>query len=249
MQKRLKSLLIKCLALRDKGNIMTNNFLEWTPDYIYTEIIRKNSESNMPKLRKMILIAENMGFTVEQSKKLSSCLLNFAKKYRNSQDAQDESVVYSAIRTGASMLRPNDIHKLYDLLKPGYSIETVLVTVKMIGRIYEVQPPKSLNSCNNDVANKIYDIAYTLLNKYVLISSQSTALAQLSIFALAAMGDTRLQEVVEIAKVIAPIWFGSQMCKSFCELKYKWTIIPAIIIEDHKLLIDEVISIFEREAD
>ena len=111
-----------------------------------------------PRLRQLILMAEDFSCTPNTSALLAPCLLDIAIKYRDSQDLQGSSVVYSAIRTGASMLQPGSQgwksaeNRLLILLQPGHPIDTVLVTLKMIGRIFEAQPPEELNQHTNLVS-------------------------------------------------------------------------------------------------
>ncbi len=98
-------------------------------EYLMTEIMNPDTHHNTTKFREMIFKAEDTGFSLENSKKFSSWLLNFAIQQRDSTDSKDKMVVWSAIRTGASMLTPNKVYKLKKLIETGYPIETSLVTI------------------------------------------------------------------------------------------------------------------------
>ena len=118
---------------------------QWPSAQLASEILQPQAESNMPALREMILTAEDTGFAPDQSGRLAPWLLSFAERHRDSSDPQDEAAVWSAIRTGASMLTQDAADRLRPLLQPGHSIETSLVAVKMLGRIFEAQPPADVD--------------------------------------------------------------------------------------------------------
>ncbi|MCK4786601.1 MAG: hypothetical protein KAV87_22770, partial [Desulfobacteraceae bacterium] len=137
---------IQCVAVLEQADEQETDapaadVSQLTSDQLVSAILHPEAESDIPLLREMIFIAEDANFTIEESKQLSPWLLNFAERHRDSSDPQNEPTVWSAIRTGASMLRPHAADCLRPLLEPGHSIETSLVTVKMLGRIFEAQPP------------------------------------------------------------------------------------------------------------
>lgn len=93
------------------------------------------------------------------------------------------------------MLRPEETDCLLRLLEFGFPIDTVLVTLKMIGRIFENNPT---SSCRDTVlAKKVNKISFAVLNPSVLISvdgslsnpmfMNETAMAVLSTYALGVM--------------------------------------------------------------
>ena len=142
-------------------------------------------------------------------------------------------MVFSAIRTGASMLRPNDARRLLVLLEPGHSIDTSLVTLKMLGRIFEAQPPGRLDQYA-DLAGEVRKIADSLLNRYAISSSQSAAMAQLAIYALAAMASNETLDVVRTVRQIGVAWFIQQTAHELRELRGYWdgrssTVAPEVV--------------------
>jgi len=224
----------------------TDDVLQWAPDQLVSAILHPQAGSDMPHLREMILIAEDTGFSVEESKQLAPWLLNFAQKYRDSNDPQDEVAVWSAIRTGASMLRPQSTNLLFPLLEPGHSIETSLVTVKMVGRIFEAQPPAKIDEYK-ELANEVCRIAKSLLNLYAITSSQSAAMAQLAIYALAAMASSKTQQIVETVKQLGVIWFTRRTFRKLRELANIWASRPVPVAEKPKELLSETIQMLEHD--
>jgi len=224
----------------------TNDFLQWTPDNLCSAILEEDSESDMPRLRKMIFIAEDTGFTVDQSKLLAPWLLNFAQRHRDSNDPQDEAAVWSAIRTGASMLSPNSADRLLPLLEPGHSIETSLVTVKMIGRIFEAQPPSNIDKHTN-LADKVCQIAEFLLNRYSITVSQSAAMAQLAVYALAAMASNETHRIVKAVHELEVVWFTRRTLRKLCELRDIWASHTAAVANEPNNLLNKVIQTLDRD--
>ena len=218
----------------------------WTSDHLYSAILEADSESGMPGLRKMILIAEDTGFTIDQNKQLAPWLLNFAKRYRDSSDPQDEAAVWSAIRTGASMLTPHDVNNLHPLLEPGHSIETSLVTVKMLGRIFEAQPPAEVDE-HPVLADEACQIAESLLNRHAITVSQSAAMAQLAIYALAAMASSETQRIVEAVQGLDVPWFARRTLRKLRDLRNIWANRPVPVAERPRELLAKALQTLERD--
>ncbi len=222
----------------------TDDVSQWTLDQLASAILDPEAEADMLRLREMILIAEDTGFTVDQSKQLAPWLLSFAERCRDSGDPQDEAAVWSAIRTGASMLTPDDTDGLRPLLEPGHSIETSLVTVKMLGRIFEAQPPAEVDEYQ-DLAGEVYQMANFLLNRYAITSSQNAAMAQLAIYTLAAMASSKTQQIVETVKQLGVMWFTQQTLRELRELASIWTNHLVPVADQPQKLLERAIQIIE----
>lgn len=224
----------------------TDDVSRLTSSQLTSAILDTQAESDMPNLRDMIFIAEDTSFSVEESEKLAPWLLAFAEKHRNSSDPQDESPVWSAIRTGASMLRPDVANCLCPLLEPGHSIETSMVAVKMLGRIFEAQPPAAVDE-HQALANEILPMANSLLNRYAIASSQNAAMAQLAIYALAAMASSKIDDVVEKVQELNVSWFTQQTLYELDELASIWANRTVPIADPPQKLLDSVIQTIGEE--
>jgi len=224
-------------------DIATDDFSQWTSAQLASEILQAKTESDMPQLRKMILIAEDTDFTADQSSQLAPWFLNFAERHRDSSDPQDEAAVWSAIRTGASMLAPDAADGLCPLLQPGHSIETSLVAVKMLGRIFEAQPPTDVDQ-HIALAGEVRQIAESLLNRYAITVSQSAAMAHLAIYALAAMGSSEIHRMVEIVQGLGAAWFTRRAHRKLSELRNIWASRSATVSDEPRALLDRVIKTF-----
>ena len=214
---------------------------QWTSAQLTSDILQAKAESNMPKLREMILIAEDTGFTADQSGRLAPWLLSYAERHRDSCDPQDEAAVWSAIRTGASMLTQDAADDLRPLLQPGHSIETSLVALKMLGRIFEAQPPTDVDQ-HLAIAGDVRQIAESLLNRYAITVSQSAAMAHLAIYALVAMASSETQQMVEIAQELDAAWFTRRTHRKLDELRDIWASRSATVSDKPRALLDRVIE-------
>jgi hypothetical protein len=208
-------------ARDDQPGIIDEIADEWTSDRLADELLRLDVEKDWPRLRELILTAEDFDFTLEESALLAPRLLDLAIQYRDSNDQQDAPAVFSAIRTGASMLRPNEASRLLALLEPGHPIETSLVALKMLGRVFEAQPPERLDQ-RTDLAGEVRGIAESLLNRYAIASSQSAAMAQLAVHALAAMASNDTLQIVRAVRHIGVSWFTQQTARELRELQSSW---------------------------
>ena len=221
---------------------MTNDIETYTPEEITSKILNLHDGFNYPNSRGIIFIAEDTAFTIEQSKQLAPYLLNFALKYRDSDDPDDKGVVHSAIRTGASMLKPAEAKCLIPLLQPGHCIETSLVAMKMIGRIFEAQPPKKMDEYK-ELSNVVFIITMSLLNPYAIISSKIAAMAQLGIYALAAMASSKIQEIVEVIILMKVDWFTKQTFHHLCDVRKSWVTNPVYFIDvEQEKMMDSMIE-------
>lgn len=184
------------------------------------DIINSENKYNVPK--EMIHQIEDTDFTVEQSEVVSPWLLNFALENRDKiKDEDHQYEVWSAIRTGSSMLCPDQVECLFPLLEAGHQIDTSLVTIKMIGRIFEAQPPSKVGEYEN-IAEKVYDFLNPMLDRYlVVLSSRDGATATLCATALVAMGSEKIYPILEKVKNKEG-WFREYVLHNTEELRTAW---------------------------
>ena len=198
-------------------------------DELFQAIVTDNYDVDWAQLRKQILAAEDVCFSVEQSSLLAPRLLTIATYMRDCDDQEEEPVVWSAIRTGSSMLRPHQAHLLLPLLDEYvHPIETELVAVKMLGRIFEVQPPLGVD-LYPELANEVCRIA-KLAHMHLGATEYrfSFAKMQLAIYALAAMACSEAVRVAENMSAQRP-WFVKQVFCSLERLQGYWANCPETV--------------------
>jgi hypothetical protein len=219
---------------------------ELTADRLYSCLLEHEQDKYWTKVRELVFLAEDTDFTPDQSELLAPRLIEIAFQHRDSNDPQDKPAVWSAIRTGASMLPPDDVHKLRPLLKPGHAIDTTLVTVKMLGRIFEAQPPMATDQ-HPEIAGDVRQIAEALLNPYVIESSQSAAKAQLAIYALVAIASSDSPQIIATARSLGQPWFILQMVRDLRELREYWDKLPSAVAAEPREILTQAINELSAE--
>ena len=136
------------------------------------------------------------------------------------------------------MLCPPEASRLLALLKPGHSIETCLVALKMLGRIFEAQPPERPDQ-HTDLAGEVRGIAESLLNPYTIANSKIAAMAQLAVCTLAAMASNETLNIVRAVREIGVSWFSQQTARELRELQSSWNARPVSVAP-------EVLGLLER---
>jgi len=194
---------------------------EWTAERLMQAILEKDPGRDWDTLRKLVLLAEDTDFTPEQSRHLAPRLLDLASAHCESNDPEDGPVVWAAIRTGASMLRPDKAHSLVPLLEAGHRIDTSLVAIKMLGRIFEAQPPGKVDQYPG-LADKAKSIFDALANPYSIDSSRSAAMAQLAVYALGAMASSRAIEATRAIRELGIAWFTRRTGRKLKQLREHW---------------------------
>lgn len=209
------------------------------------DIINSEDKYNVPK--EIIFQIEDTGFTVEQSAVVSPWLLDFALENRKKINHIDDSyAVLSAIRTGASMLTPNKVECLFPLLETGYIVDTSLVTVKMISRIFEAQPPSIIGE-HKIVAEKICEIVNSMLNDSPdHLLHRDVALMQLGITALVGMGSDKVYQILERFKNKKK-WVKNYILHNMKDLRVVWQKRKDPISSQMDEFINETINFFEKE--
>ena len=208
------------------------------PDELTDVLLNRN---DWTQLQELIQTAECTDFTPEQSKKLAPRLLQLAIQHRD-ETGHKPVAIWSAIRTGASMLYPSQAHQLEPLFAPGSHVDTTMTSVKMLGRIFEAQPPKKKDQYQ-DLSDDMRYIANCLLNEYSIASSQCAALAQLSIYALAAMASSQTIDVVTTVKNLGISWFAQQMHFELKELRGYWSGNPRVAPDEPRKLLEQAIQV------
>jgi regulator of RNase E activity RraB len=230
---------------------MTKKIMEIVEKKFYQQIldiINSEDKYNVPEA--IIHHIEDTDFSVEQSEVISPWLIGFALKNRDNHDSEDESTMFfsvsSAIRTGASMLYSDQVELLFPLLETGHPIDTSLVTVKMISRIFEAQPPSVLGE-HKIVAEKMCEIADEILNgSSTKLSHVDVALIQLCITSLIGMGSKKVYQVLEQFENKEK-WMKSYILHNIKDLEKVWQKRKDPISEPMNEFINETINFFEKE--
>ncbi|HLN31696.1 MAG TPA: hypothetical protein VK395_28405 [Gemmataceae bacterium] len=145
----------------------------------------------------LVFAAESVHFPPDLRSMVGDRLLDIAAKLRREPEGRD-TIVWCALRRGASLLPPDRIERLLPFLDAGGSVETRSVALKCIVRVFEPAPPPAVPVRISDRANAF---ATKLLDPDVFTPGDVSVAARNAVAALAAIGDARLNQAVE--KVIA----------------------------------------------
>lgn len=190
------------------------------PESLAETILATDPARSGADIRPWILAAEDAQFAPALRGDLADWLLAFAMARRDSQDPGDAPAVWSALRTGASMLRPGEADKIAPLLEPGHPIDTSLVAVKMLGRIFEAHPPEAADA-HDRLAATVAGMVHALLNPFAIDNPDCAARAQLGLHALAAMASHRLEAAAGEAARLGG-WFARQSARDLGRLARRW---------------------------
>lgn len=197
-------------------------------DELSEQLLVVNARQDKPRVRELVILAEDTAFTRAQSQRVFPRLLHLAEEYRDSGDPDDQPMVWGALRTGGSMLQAQEANWLLPLLQPGHVIETSLVAVKMLGRVFEAQPPADIDQYP-ELTDEVGKMVDSVLNHYAIAASQSAAMADLAIYALVAMASSASLRVMRVVRDLHCEWFARQTGRRLRELEQRWTNRPSSV--------------------
>ncbi len=215
----------------------TSSMISQLDQYVYVD--------DMPRLRELILTIDDTSFSPQKRTQLDSWLLKFAIQFRDSKDTGDVAVVWSAIRTGASMIGLDAADHLLTLMELGHHIETSLVAVKMLGRIFEVRPPTDVDQHSN-LADGVLELVTPLLKPCVIKLNDCPPMVSLAIYALAAMACSEVIPVVETVHKLGIPWITRWTTHKLRDLREVWQIRPDPVSDKPRELLENALRTLQR---
>lgn len=171
----------------------------------------------------LVLLAEDTQFSPEQEKRLAPRLLEAATVLRDNESAAYTTTVWSAIRTYASMIVPEDINSMAELLtQPGdHAVDTLLVTLKSLRRLLEVRPPAT-GTADSILMDKVVGVARAYLDPWVIRPGEDAAIGQNTILVLTALGNSDVLDITNKLKSRRVEWFQTQLSRRLREMLQQW---------------------------
>jgi hypothetical protein len=145
---------------------------------------------------------------------------------------QWQPVVWSAIRCYASMLAPEEVPTLAEYLRLDGNIETCCVTLQAIQNVF-FQAPAPARPSLEGLRAGVSQIATEAFAREEPEAGDQAALAQESVFALAALGDSRLPEFIHRTVQWGQPWFAWQVRETLEEMLSRWMAPPTSLPSDH----------------
>jgi hypothetical protein len=116
----------------------------------------------------------------------------------------------------------------------------------MVGRIFEAQPPTEIDE-HQDLAGEVYQMASSLLNRYAITTSQNAAMAQLALYALAAMANSNTQVLIKTVKELGANWFIQQTVGDLCNLQNIWSASSVSVAPEPRTLLNSIIQMLKSD--
>ena len=174
----------------------------------------------------LVDVAEVLDFVDPNDRKLiADSMLRIALKIRSSGSAKDEQFLWAALRTFSAMIAAEDAARLLPFLEQDTTVESRLVALQSICRVFEREPPST--ACEYQLlANRAYQIAKKYLDADVFVDGYNAAVAKAAVEAIAVLCDPRLEELISIVASRSPSWFRPQLKDRLTEIAKRWARSP-----------------------
>ncbi len=194
----------------------------------------------------LVFAAEDVQFTGESLRRsVEESLKRIAVDLRGSRRAGVDRVVWSALRRFASLVDERHVGELRDFLDPNGYVDTRLVALQGIARVFEHHPPQRGEEVG-PLADRAHEIAKKLLDADVFASGETSAIATQAVMVLCVLGDRRALECIDRAKALGRQWVGRKLRDCLGDVRTAW-------LEDEKApkesevfqLVDEALTHLE----
>ena len=152
---------------------------------------------------------------------LEEDLLGVAKRLMSSTRAADERVVWSALRTATSLMPTDEVKRLGSFLGPPSPVDTRLVALRCVTRIFEPAPPQP-KDYPQELANRIAELADKFLDPDLLIPGEHAAIAIHAVTALVALCDPRAEAAVQQVVQLKCDWVARLIRQELQRLLSSW---------------------------
>ncbi|MCX7424173.1 MAG: hypothetical protein NTW96_00825 [Planctomycetia bacterium] len=194
--------------------------LQFASEFILNEL----GKSDLPEdwRHTLVFAAENAHFvTSDQQREACSRLRELARGLRHGRKAGTEHVVWSAMRRFASLLPPEEVGSLLEFLDREGSVDTRMVALQCVARLFEGAPPADTASVE-PLANRVAELAEKFLDPDVFSSGENSGIARWAVVALAALGSPRLKYGLEHVKSLDKSWFSARVSQELRGLLNGW---------------------------
>lgn len=190
---------------------------EDAPELAGEKLIRELEKRSVhdPLFQELVIKSEYMQFTESQEEYLAPCLIGTILNLRKT-CARGPEVVWSAMRTYASVASPNELDTLClfldmsTVVESRTAVDTLLVSLKCIRNRFEAIPPQATD-CFGKIAKVVAATADAYFHKYVVPVGRNSTIAHCSLMALLFLGSTSAERVSKVAAAASPKWLKDQI--------------------------------------
>lgn len=194
------------------------------PVFLAPYVVSALEEQNLPQewLDALVFAAEELQFRGAYLRyRLKNRLHRLALQLKDEEtDGSRERVVWSALRTWMSMIELEELPHLAPFLKRGKAVDTRLVVLKGLPRIFADTPPSQAYPA---LADRAAELAIAYLHPDVLTPGPNSAMAQAAIHALAVLGDERTADILDQLLALDKLWLTQQLGLKLQETLDVWT--------------------------
>ena len=169
----------------------------------------------------LVFLAEDVHFPTEHRQIVKDSLLRIAHSLRKSNKTGADRVVWSAIRRASSLLTPLEVNLLVPFLEREGVVDARSVALRCVEKLFLPAPPVDPESVRR-VGDRAHVLASKLLDPDVFRAGEDALLALSAVCALAAIGDTRLGDVLGLAANLNRRWLKLQLRTRLETLRNSW---------------------------
>jgi hypothetical protein len=222
-RRHLSAIVEDCRAPSQERVAALHEWMAESPADASNFILRNLSDPSIPSdLRdSLVFLAEQARYTdpCEQDQ-LVKALTNIATNLMNSTEPTSEHVVWSAIRRVASILPASRLDDLRCFLRNSGKVDTRIVALQGIVHAFESKPGSA--ELLPLLCDRIYEMAVKLTDEDVLTAGESSAVLELAICALYALGDPRAAEAHQKVRGLGWDWLTTQVDNGLRDLRDGW---------------------------
>jgi hypothetical protein len=201
------------------GEWMAND-LRTASVYILGELHRSDLSDDWRDA--LVFAAENAHFvTSDQQSRARSRLRELARDLRHGRKAGTDHAVWSAMRRFASLLPPEEANSLLEFLDRAGSVDTRMVGLQCVARVFEAAPPADVASVE-PLAGRVTELAEKFLDPDVFSGGENSGIARCAVVALAALGSPRLTDAMKHVESLDKSWFSVRVKQDLQTLLDGW---------------------------
>ena len=168
----------------------------------------------------LVFLAEQIAYPAAERSRIGERLLSIATRLRASTKAGTDKVVWSAMRRAATLLPP-DPNRFVAFLDRKGAVDTRATALRCIQRMFEPAPPASQDAFRG-VADRVDVFASKFLDPDVFAGGENALIGQNAIYALAALGDSRVEQAAARARSLCRRWMNRQLKTGLQQILAAW---------------------------
>jgi hypothetical protein len=170
----------------------------------------------------LVYAAENTHFEAPvQQERVRLRLRELVLELRQDSRAGTEHVVWSAMRRFSSLLPPEDANDLVEFLDRGGVVDTRMVALQCVGRVFQTAPPSD-TAALGPLVQRVAEYAEKFLDPDVFAGGENSSIARNAVLALASLGSPKLQGCVARVNALGRRWLSFQIRRQLQELLDQW---------------------------